>query len=159
MAVQLLGISFFWDHHIRITMEVRTRWLGAPDRSGAFVPARDGICGACFEDMHGLEWLPPFSAIGGHRWLLRHVVAGDGWEAAQADAPWRRYTRIALPEPDGYRAARLDWWFLELEPIAPAVAVGLLATFTAGLAAALVLLRRELGRAPPPPAGHLAAAT
>jgi hypothetical protein len=157
-VVQVLGVSFFWDHHIRITMDVRSHWLGQPNRAGAFVPARDGLCGACFEDMHGLEWLPPFSALAGHRWLLRHVPFGDGWEAAQEDAPWRRYTRIALPPADGYRAARLDWWFLELEPVDRAVAVTLLAALAAGLAAALVVLGRELRRARPADA-HLAADT
>jgi hypothetical protein len=158
VAVQVLGISFFWDHHIRLTMDVRAHWLGTPDRAGALVPERQGLCGACFEDMHGLEWLPPFAAIGGHAWLLRHVPFGHDWKVAETDAPWRRYTTLSFPVPDGYRQARLDWWYLDLAKVNGGVALGLLLFEAASLAAALAWLLVRVRRARAAGA-HLAADT
>jgi hypothetical protein len=159
LVVQIAGISFFWDHYIRITMQVRERWLGAPDRRGAAVPAREGLCGSCFEDMHGLDWLPPFQAINGHLWLLRHVPFADPWEVAAQDAPWRRYTGLALPPVEGYAGARLDWWFLELWPVSRACALALLLAFAGGLGGAGVVLAGELRRVPGARGGHLEAET
>ncbi len=123
VAVQALGISFIWDHHIRITREAGEAWLGTPNRSGAAVPEREGLCGACFEDMHRQQWLPPFSPIDIHRWLLRHIRRGDDWQTAEADAPWHRYTTLTLDASHAYHDVRLDWWFYEIRLIAPALAV------------------------------------
>lgn len=110
LAVQLLGASFYWDHWIRIAIRAHEDWLGKPNRAGAAPPLNAaGLCDACFEDMHGHQWLPVFSPIAGHLWLLLH--RGDSWAVAQRDAPWRRYTTVETPSVETYYAAtRLDWW-------------------------------------------------
>ncbi|HWU91541.1 MAG TPA: hypothetical protein VN253_29940 [Kofleriaceae bacterium] len=113
VAVQLLGNAFYWDHFIRISMDARTAWLGAPNRAGAIIPVRaDGRCDSCFEDVHQLEWLPPFQPILGHLWLLRATLRGDDAKQAEADAPWKRHTSLALPIASSYARVRLDWWGL-----------------------------------------------
>jgi len=111
IAVQLLGNAFYWDHFIRISMDARTAWLGRPNRAGAIIPVRaDGHCDSCFEDLHQLEWLPPFQPILGHLWLVRSQIAGRDWKAAEADAPWHRHTSLPLKIAPSYERVRLDWW-------------------------------------------------
>ena len=112
-AVTMVGAAFYWDHYIRITQEARDEWLGNPDRSGAPTPTVDGLCGACFEDVHQLQWLPAFVPVEGHYWLLRHAVRGDDWETAAQDAPWSRYTKKPLDIQRTYKRVRFDWWPLE----------------------------------------------
>jgi hypothetical protein len=112
VAVQLLGSCIYWDQFIRIAITAKETWLGRPDRSGARVPTRGAVCGACFEDMFAYNWLPPFSPITGQAWLFRHVVAGDDLATAEQDAPWHRYTTLRLNIADGYNRARVDWWVL-----------------------------------------------
>ena len=114
VCVQILGAAFYWDHYIRISMNVRQQWLGTPNRAGAAIEERGrGHCDSCFEDMHGHQWLPPFSPIDGHWWMLRHVPFGHSWKDAQVDAPWKRYTSLDFDDKKGfYAAARVDWWGL-----------------------------------------------
>jgi hypothetical protein len=113
LAVQVAGSSFYWDHFIRIAQDVQSQWLGKAVRSGAFWPDRGGACDPCFEDLHALNWLPPFSPIEGHWWLLRHKVRKSTWEQAAADAPWRRYTSLEINIARTFKAARPDWWGLD----------------------------------------------
>lgn len=111
LSVQLLGQAFYWDHFVRISQDVRVAWLGSPNRSGAIIPTRsNGRCDGCFEDVHQLEWLPPFQPIVGHFWLLRSLIAGDDAAAAEANAPWHRYTSTTFNIKEPYNRARLDWW-------------------------------------------------
>jgi len=111
VCVQLLGISLYWDHFIRIGTEVRQQWLGQPNRKGAIIPVRaDGHCDSCFEDIHQMEWLPPFQPILGQWWLVRSLIAGDDAIQAEANAPWHRHTSLAFNITDAYNRARLDWW-------------------------------------------------
>ena len=111
IAVQLLGQSIYWDHFIRISEDVRIAWLGSPNRTGAIIPMRgDGRCDGCFEDVHQLEWLPPFQPIVGQWWLLRSVVADDDAMQAEQAAPWHRYTSTPFSIKGGYDRARIDWW-------------------------------------------------
>jgi hypothetical protein len=114
LAVQLLGSAFYWDHFIRLTGAVKAAWLGSPNRTGAALLnlGGAGACAACFEEMYGYDWLPPFQPVAGHLWLLRHVAAKHDWQQAAADAPWRRYTRLPIAFPGEYARARLDWWAL-----------------------------------------------
>jgi hypothetical protein len=139
LFVQVLGNTFHWDHFIRIAREARSHWLGFPNRSGSPIPPRDEICGACFEDMHPIQWLPPFSPIEGHLWLARHVLRGDTWQVAEAAAPWRRYTSLQIFIGSTYPRARIDWWFLDYPPRrltgVGLVVLGLLGTVTVGAAA------------------------
>jgi hypothetical protein len=139
LAVQLLGNAFYWDHFIRISMDARTAWLGSPNRGGAIIPIRaDGRCDSCFEDVHQLEWLPPFQPILGHLWLLRATIRGDDAIAAEADAPWKRHTRLALPIAGSYARVRIDWWgllWIKDFPKTRTAGVVLLLLFLAGAAA------------------------
>ena len=113
VAVQLLGNAFYWDHFIRISMDARQAWLGQPNRSGAIIPVRgDGHCDSCFEDIHQLEWLPPFQPIRGHLWLLCATLAGDDAKAAEARAPWHDTTQLAVELSNSYPRVRIDWWGL-----------------------------------------------
>jgi hypothetical protein len=150
IGVQVLGVSFIWDHHIRISRDTGEAWLGRPNKTGAAVPERDGLCGACFEDMHRGQWLPPFHPIHGHLWLFRHVVRGHGWEEALKDAPWNRYTTLRFDASKAYGGARLDWWFLELRRIHLPLAVTLLLLLTASTTWFTRRFLLELRRQPPP---------
>ncbi len=132
LAVQTLGAAFYWDHWIRISMHARFGWLGNPNRSGAPLKINGaGLCDACFEDMSGHQWLPPFSPIAGHAWLL--TSHGESWEVAQRDAPWRRYTRVNLPQVKTfYDQVRLDWWgflWLDDQPKARGLGIAFLVLF------------------------------
>lgn len=112
IGVQLLGNAFYWDHYIRISMDARVAWLGTPDRRGAMVKPDKWGCQACFEDMHQLEWLPPFQPILGHLWLARAELAGDPVAKAETYAPWRRQTSLSLASAisKDFDRVRLDWW-------------------------------------------------
>jgi hypothetical protein len=125
-AVQLLGASIFWDHWIRVSREARIEWLGSPNRAGAAIAERGrGHCDSCFEDMFGHQWLPPFSPIAGHLWLLAHVIPGDAWSEAREDAPWRRYTSLSLERPrSAYEQVRIDWWALDIQGNNLPIAIG-----------------------------------
>jgi hypothetical protein len=112
-AVQVAGNAFYWDHYIRIAEDARLRWLGTPDRRGSTPPDQGGGCHACFEDMYVVNWLPPFSPVSGHFWLLRHVPFDHDWKIAEKDAPWRRYTSLTLDIRSTYPRARIDWWALD----------------------------------------------
>jgi 4-amino-4-deoxy-L-arabinose transferase-like glycosyltransferase len=150
VVVQLLGAALFSDHWIRIAHDARAQWLGEPDRRGAAIAeAGRGHCDSCFEDMHGHQWLPPFAPISGHFWLARHLLAGDSWEEASADAPWHRYTTLLINRPRQiYDAARFDWWALEIDADNWYVAVAFAALALAMIAAGLLALRRRLAEPP-----------
>ena len=138
LAVQILGIAFYWDHFIRVAQEARLRWLGTPDRRGAVAADRDGACDPCFEDFYQHQWLPAFQPIEGHLWLLRHRSVGprrDSWQEAEADAPWRRYTTLQLDIAKSYGRVRLDWWFYDFYGHLHRTGVGLLAVMIFGLGA------------------------
>jgi hypothetical protein len=113
VAVQLLGASLYWDHFIRIAIDVKNQWLGHPNRSGAYIPERGrGHCDSCFEDTYEILWTPAFQPIRGHYWLVTSLAAGEDGRSAQADAPWRRYTSLEMNLASTYPRARIDWWGL-----------------------------------------------
>jgi hypothetical protein len=153
IGVQVLGISFIWDHHIRLTRDAADAWLGKPNKTGASAPEREGLCGACFEDMHRQQWLPAFHPIHGHLWLLRHVSRGHDWPTAVKDAPWSRYTTLTFDLSAAYQRIRLDWWFLELRLVSLPVAIGLLLLLLAGTALSLRALLVHGRRGTPAVAG------
>jgi hypothetical protein len=107
-AVQGLGNVFYWDDFINIARQTQQSWLGRPDVSGT--PLAPAPCFSCFEEVYGIEWLPPLQPIAGHWWLLRHKAAGDDWKTAEADAPWKRYTSSTANIQASYEAADIDWW-------------------------------------------------
>ncbi len=159
VVVQILGCALYWDHFTRISQDVRVAWLGQPNRSGAIIPQRrNGRCDGCFEDVHQLEWLPPFQPIVGQWWLAKSLVLGDTPEEAEATGPWHRYTSVTFNITDSYNRARLDWWgmlfitdFPSTRPLGIAILIALLGTSVFGI----ILWRRALRRSPPedpPPA-------
>jgi hypothetical protein len=111
MAVQILGLSFYWDHWIRISMAARNQWLGNPNRSGSYIPERGrGICDSCIEDMYPIQWMPPFHPMAGHWWLLKSTLHKQSGQEAETNAPWHVYTNLHVNVADLYDRARLDWW-------------------------------------------------
>jgi hypothetical protein len=113
ICVQLLGVSLYWDHFIRIAIDAKNQWLGNPNRKGAYVAEKGrGHCDSCFEDTYELLWTPAFQPIRGHWWLLKSLARGDSAADAQADAPWRTYTSLPLALDTNYARARIDWWGL-----------------------------------------------
>jgi hypothetical protein len=114
LAVQVLGGLFYWDHFIRIAQDVQRQWLGSPNRAGATSPVRPGgSCDPCFEDFYAFNWLPPFSPLVGHYWLVDHVWNRHSWEEAEKNAPWHRHTTLKFHFANSYIRTRLDWWFLD----------------------------------------------
>lgn len=145
VAVQVLGSAFYWDHFIRISQQARTAWLGQADRSGAPTPTVDKVCGACFEDVHQVQWLPPFTPLEGHAWLLKHKWLGSDAQQATRDAPWARYTRSHIDVEDTYARVRFDWWPLEFfERGRHGMAVVLCLWFVFGITVALLALPPRL---------------
>ncbi len=93
LFVQLLGSAFYWDHYIRIAIAVK-------DQTGA-----DGWYG---EDLHHCHFIPQFSPLVGHAWMLRHTLLGD--DDILADAPWSRVTTGKVSLAGEWRATRPDLW-------------------------------------------------
>jgi len=110
VAVQIIGNGLYWDHYIRLATEAGTQWLGNPNRLGspAYMPNN---CGACFEEMNFMQWVPAFSPIRGQAWLLRHTYNEEPWEVAAKDAPWLDYTNLDINAKRTYERSRIDWWY------------------------------------------------
>ena len=113
IGVQVLGTSLYWDHFIRISIDVKNQWLGNPNRAGSYIAEKGrGHCDSCFEDTYEILWTPAFQPIRGHAWLLRSLARGDTPAEAQVDAPWRAYTTLPVRLDTTYPRARIDWWGL-----------------------------------------------
>ena len=142
--VQVLGSAFYWDLWIRVAFTASEKWLGKPDTGGSAFMTLGVGCGACFEQMYALNWLPPFQPIVGHWWLLKHVPSGDDWITAEADAPWHTYTRLRLDIREVYPVGRTDWWFLDYVHGHLGAGVTLLVAMALLALASLALLGRLL---------------
>jgi hypothetical protein len=94
--VQLLGASLYWDHYIRVLITVKDAG-GAP---GWFSDALS----------HG-HYIPLFSPISGHWWLLSHLIRRD--PDLDADAPWKYLVPQVISYDEAWNRARLDWWPVE----------------------------------------------
>ena len=137
IGVQVLGTSLYWDHFIRVAIDVKNQWLGNPNRSGSYIAEKGrGHCDSCFEDTYEILWTPAFQPIRGHAWLLRSLARGDTPAEAQLDAPWRGYTTLPVKLEATYPRARIDWWGLLWLKDAPATFWGGLALFGLLLASA-----------------------
>ena len=142
LCVQLLGNAFYWDHYLRIALDMRTKWLGQPNRTASLTTDKGGFCEGCFEDVYPTVWLPPFQPVLGHFWLLRHVPFGDSWQQAALDAPWRRHTRLALDGQGTYQRVRMDHWLYDTREHRIAGWLILLLLTGGGAAALVVFIRR-----------------
>jgi hypothetical protein len=96
VAVQLLGAALYWDHYIRVLISVKEQ-TGAP---GWFTDALS----------HG-HYIPLFSPLRGHLWLLSHLVRND--PDLDADAPWKYLVPQTARYDDAWGRLRLDWWPIE----------------------------------------------
>lgn len=131
-AVQLLGSAFYWDLYIRILISMK-------DKTGA---------AGWFQDQlgHG-HYIPQFSPLRGHAWMLGHFLHGD--PDLGRDAPWK----LIVPQPVDLRAEgkalRLDLWALDFRAgganrTAPWVLPLWLGIFGGGAAISGVRLGRRL---------------
>ncbi|MDZ4695334.1 MAG: hypothetical protein SGI86_09290 [Deltaproteobacteria bacterium] len=138
VAVQIIGNGLYWDHYIRLSTEVGTRWLGEPNRLGspAYLPNN---CGACFEEMSFMQWVPALSPIRGQAWLLKHVYNKDEWPVASKDAPWLDYTNVEVDAVRTYDRARIDWWYRDYYDKLMPEAMTIFKTLFSSLAFGLVL--------------------
>src|SRR6185436_13923580 len=95
LSVQLLGAVFYWDHYIRVLIAVK-------DDTGASGWFQENLS-------HG-HYIPVFSPIRGHWWLLKHLWRGEA--DLDRDAPWKP----VVPQPahleDAWTRVRVDWWIL-----------------------------------------------
>src|SRR5262245_21161006 len=96
LFVQVLGGAFYWDHYIRIAIAVK-------DQTGA-----GGWYG---EDLHHCHFIPQFSPLVGHAWMLRHRLRDDA--DLGADAPWRRVAPGKVNLWAEWQGVRIDWWVLD----------------------------------------------
>lgn len=96
LVVQLLGASFYWDHYIRALIIVK-------DETGASGWFQEALS-------HG-HFIPVFSPILGHHWMLKHLLHDD--PDLDRDAPWKQ----VVPQParldEIWTRMRLDWWVLD----------------------------------------------
>ncbi len=146
ICVQILGNAFYWDHFLRIALDVRTKWLGQPNRSASLTADKGGYCEGCFEDIYPTVWLGPFQPILGHFWLLRHVPFGDDWQRASQDAPWRRHTRLNIDAKAAYDRVRVDHWLYDTHRYRAAGWALLLLLAGGGTAAGIGFVRHTRGR-------------
>jgi hypothetical protein len=142
LCVQLLGNAFYWDHFIRIGLDVRTRWLGFPNRTASLTADKGGFCEGCFEDTYPTVWLGPFQPILGHLWLMRHVPFGHDWKRASEDAPWRRHTRLIVDAKLTYDRARVDLWLYDTDKYRIEGWILLLLLLGTGTGAGILFVRR-----------------
>jgi hypothetical protein len=142
LFVQLLGNAFYWDHYLRIVLDVRSKWLGQVNRTGALTSDKGGYCEGCFEDVYPMVWLPPFQPILGHVWLLRHVPFHHDWQRAKHDAPWRRHTRLEIDGKEKWDRVRMDHWLCDAEQHEVAGTLVLLLLLGAGAGAGVIFVRR-----------------
>jgi hypothetical protein len=117
-----LGSAFYWDHWIRLSRSAAAGWLGRPNIAGSGTLTMPDRCGACFEELYPMQWIPTFSAAVGHLWFMRHVPAKHDYSVAELDAPWRRYTTIPIDVRLFYGRTRLDWWYREWKTAHPTLA-------------------------------------
>ena len=96
LGVQLLGSAFYWDLYIRILIAMK-------DKTGA--------AGWFLEQLGHGHYIPQFSPLRGHLWMLSHWLHGD--PDLGRDAPWK----LLVPQPVDLRtegkALRIDWWALD----------------------------------------------
>lgn len=96
LCVQLLGAAFYWDHYIRILIAVK-------DQTGA--------AGWFHEQLGHGHYIPQFSPLRGHLWLLGHMVRRD--PDLGRDVPWRLIVPQRPDLREAWQRLRVDWWPLD----------------------------------------------
>jgi hypothetical protein len=96
LTANVLGASIYWDHYIRVLITVK-------DQAGAPGWYREHLS-------HG-HYIPSFSPLAGHAWMLRHLIARD--PALDRDAPWKDVVAVPVDLSDAWARLRPDWWLLD----------------------------------------------
>lgn len=96
LLVQILGCLFYWDFYIRILIAVK-------DGSGA--------PGWFHNELGHGHFIPSFSPLRGHLWMLSHLWRKD--PDMDRDAPWKWVAPQRVDLLSHYQALRVDWWFLD----------------------------------------------
>lgn len=94
--VQFLGSALYWDHYLRIMISVKEQ-TGASGWSEDFIP-------------HSY-FVPQFSPLSGHFWLLGHMIRRDS--DLDHDAPWKSLIPRRLNLASHWERVRPDWWLLD----------------------------------------------
>jgi hypothetical protein len=110
LVIQVLGAAFYWDHFIRMLIAVK-------DQTGASGWFREMLSQA--------HYIPQFSPIRGHLWLLEHFLRGNS--DLNSDAPWHLLVPQHADLSAQWDALRIDWWALDLAgtPFGSRTVVGL----------------------------------
>jgi hypothetical protein len=117
-GVNVLGASLYWDHYIRVLIAIRPSHRAADDPHWHFIPS--------------------FSPLVGHWWILKHMIRHD--PNMLADAPFAQHIIGAPPRLNRLHEVPVDWWLLEWFSLGPrprAIASGIAALWLAGIAASL----------------------
>jgi 4-amino-4-deoxy-L-arabinose transferase-like glycosyltransferase len=96
LLVQLLGAAFYWDYYIRILIAVK-------DQTGA--------AGWFQEQLGHGHYIPQFSPLRGHLWMMSHLIRQD--PDLDRDAPWKLIVPQRADLSAHYAAMRIDWWALD----------------------------------------------
>lgn len=97
-GVQVLGSAFYWDHYIRMLIAVK-------DQTGA--------SGWFLEQLGHGHYLPQFSPLRGHLWLLMHKLRKD--PDLNRDAPWKLLVPQRFELGPQFQDLRYDWWLLDFK--------------------------------------------
>lgn len=97
LFVNFLGASVYWDHYIRVLIAMK-------DQSAAN--------GWYQEDLSHGHYIPGFSPLQGHWWMLRHMKNRD--PDMYRDAPWKLIMPIPVSVDEAKNRMRPDWWMLEV---------------------------------------------
>ena len=133
LFVSGLGSALYWDHYCRVLAAVQ----------------RQALTPGWSEDHHAFGYyLPQFSPIRGHLWLLRHTLRGD--LDLPKDAPWLTVLPRPLDLPEEATRLRVDFWALDWLVGAPwshkRYGFGLLGLLLFGMGWAGLGLRKRLAQ-------------
>lgn len=130
LFVQGLGAALYWDHYIRIVVSVREQ---TSPRGWA-----EGFIS------HGY-FVPHFSPVWGHYWLLSHLIRHD--PNLMRDAPFRPLVSERIVLGWQWERLRLDYWPLDWTEGKKNRQLGALwfLLFAAGAGLSASSLRRRLG--------------
>jgi hypothetical protein len=93
-SIQLLGSALYWDHFERVLSEVQ----GQTGMTGGWIESQ----------LFFGHFVPQFSPIRGHLWLLQHMALRD--PNLGSDAPFTTLVRKKLNLSDTWSRLRIDWW-------------------------------------------------
>ena len=99
LLVQGLGSALYWDHYCRVLAAVQ----------------RQALQPTWSEDHHVFGYfVPQFSPLLGHYWLLRHYLRHD--PDLLLDAPWSQLLSAKLDLHDEWSRVRIDLWLFDWLP-------------------------------------------